>query len=617
MQPELQSLARRHDILLVEDNPGDAALVHERFSDIASLTFNIQHVQCLADAMKAVREAPPDVIILDLNLPDSQSTDTLVTMKGLAADVPVVVVSGHVDQRLREVVLAHGAADVFTKDEANSRYFPLTVLSVVERTRMHAQHRQLDLLLDATPDAIVVVDTAGVVQYVNDAALHLFGRSRSDFVGTPFQFPITSTDPQEITVPGPGDERACEMRVVPFEWHQKKALLASLRDITKQKKLELQLVMSDRLVSLGTLAAGVAHEINNPLAAVYTNLECAIDTLRSSDAVGPTRAETLSTLADALAAAAQIRRIVRDVKLFSRADDGTRGAFDLHRMLDSVIRMVRGRIEERAVLVKSYGATCRVYGNESRLSQVFLNLLVNAAEAIPLGDPSHNQIRLVTRMCPDHRVAIDVEDTGTGIPPDVQRRLFTPFFTTKPVGSGTGLGLAICQRVVASEGGEIVVRTECGSGTRFSVHLSAAVDYANVSTTGAPPLAAPTTNRGSVLIIDDEPAVASALERLLKRQHDVKCVDRAADALQLIERGQRFDAILCDLRMPGMNGPAFCAALEVLNPAQARQVIVMTGGVLATESTAFLDRAIYPRLDKPFDMTRLHELLTRVMKEAT
>jgi CheY-like chemotaxis protein len=374
--------------------------------------------------------------------------------------------------------------------------------------------------------------------------------------------------------------------------------------------------MSDRLVSLGTLAAGVAHEINNPLAAVYTNLEFAIETLRTSDAVGPARAEALSTLADALAAAAQIRRIVRDVKLFSRGDDATRRTFDLHRMLDSVVRMVQGRIDERAVLVKSYGATRKIYGNESRLSQVFLNLLVNAAEAIPLGDPTHNQIRLVTRMCPDNRVAIDVEDTGTGIPPDVQRRLFTPFFTTKPVGSGTGLGLAICQRVVASEGGEIVVRTEFGSGTRFSVHLSASGDPAKDSTTGAPPLNAQTSNRGSVLIIDDEPAVASALERLLRRQHDVKCLDRAADALTLIERGQRFDAILCDLRMPGMNGPAFCTALEALNPAQARQVILMTGGVLASESTAFLDRAIYPRLDKPFDMTRLSELLTRVMKEA-
>jgi C4-dicarboxylate-specific signal transduction histidine kinase len=210
------------------------------------------------------------------------------------------------------------------------------------------------------------------------------------------------------------------------------------------------------MASIGMISAGVGHEINNPLSAVVANLEMASTELRAlkhrlgGEALGDVPDE----INEAYDAAQRGRRIAIDLKVFSGGQTDVNSAMDVESVLDSTVRLARNEVGQRASVVKKYGGVPLATGAESRLGQVLLNLIVNAAQAMPDGRTQANEIRLVTRVS-EGRVVIDIEDTGTGIPAHVMQKLFTPGVTTKPVGIGTGLGLSICKRLVEALGGSI------------------------------------------------------------------------------------------------------------------------------------------------------------------
>ncbi len=246
-------------------------------------------------------------------------------------------------------------------------------------------------------------------------------------------------------------------------------------DVTDRREMERRLALADRLASIGTLAAGVAHEINNPLSYILSNLRFLSSELAALEALEPERlAEARKVTDEALEGAERVRRIVLDLHTFARPSD-EQGPVDVHRLLDLAINIASNHIRFRARLVKDYGQIPPVHGDEARLSQVAVNLLINAAQAIPEGRPEHNEIRVVTRADPAGRLVIEVHDSGCGIPPELRSRVFEPFFTTKPVGTGTGLGLSICLGIVTSLGGEITMESEVARGTVFRVTLPAAM----------------------------------------------------------------------------------------------------------------------------------------------
>ncbi|MBU8895909.1 histidine kinase [Corallococcus sp. H22C18031201] len=252
------------------------------------------------------------------------------------------------------------------------------------------------------------------------------------------------------------------------------------RDFTERKRVQAQLMLGDRMASMGMLAAGIAHELNNPLAYVLSNLEFlnrALGGLPRALAVEDL-VECRQVLDDARDGAERMRQIVRQLKVFSRVDDAHEEPVDVHRVLDSVTQMAASEIRPRARLVKEYGAVPPVRGNEGKLFQVFLNLVINAAHSIDEGRMEANEIRLVTREDAQGRVLVDVRDTGRGIAPEHLRRIFDPFFTTKAPGLGTGLGLSICDTIVRALGGLITVESALGVGTTFRVVLESAASHA-------------------------------------------------------------------------------------------------------------------------------------------
>jgi signal transduction histidine kinase len=245
----------------------------------------------------------------------------------------------------------------------------------------------------------------------------------------------------------------------------------------ERKQLEQQLFTADRMACLGTLAAGMAHEVNNPLSAVLVNLELAAQGIRDCVqrlGLAADLAEVWQELHDARESAVRIRSIVRDLKFFSRADGGERSLVDVQKVLESTLRMARNEIRHRARLCTDFAAVPLVEASESRLGQVFLNLLINAAQAVRESSAGSHEIRVSTRSEAGGRVVIEVSDTGPGMSAAVLSRLFTPFFTTKPAGVGTGLGLSICNRIVTELGGTIGAESREGRGTTFRVVLPAA-----------------------------------------------------------------------------------------------------------------------------------------------
>ena len=267
-------------------------------------------------------------------------------------------------------------------------------------------------------------------------------------------------------------------------------MVGTVQDVTERKEMQTKLVHAERMASLGTLAGGVAHEINNPLSCVLSNLEFMSSGLRDVEDVAPPGwlAETRQVIGDSFKGAERVRRIVQDLRTFTRPSNKV-GPVDMHQILDLAITMASSQIQHRAKLVRDYFDVPPVRGDAPRLGQVALNLLVNAAQAIPDGKATENEIRVVTRMDGAHRVVFEVRDTGCGIPPEIRRHLFEPFLTTKPVGKGTGLGLSVCHGIVTSLGGEITVESEVGKGSTFRVSIPVAgqaIDPARPTTTAAP-----------------------------------------------------------------------------------------------------------------------------------
>jgi len=411
--------------------------------------------------------------------------------------------------------------------------------------------------------------------------------------------------------------------------------LVVVEDVTERKRLEAQLMLADRMASVGTLAAGVAHEINNPLAFILGNLEFALGELGTLGELGkgPIDPEILRALSEARDGSIRVREIVRDLRAFSHAEGGGGGeVLDVRTVLQRAIGLAHNEIRHRARIEVDVGEVPPVAGAERRLVQVFVNLLLNAAQAIPEGHAEENVVRASVGTARDGRAFVEISDTGAGIAPDIRGQIFDPFFTTKPVGVGTGLGLSICHGIVTSFGGEIQVESEPGKGAAFRVLLPGAIppaarespaaseagERAPTAAPGASPRPAPAgpARNARVLVIDDDVLVGRAVSRMLASRHEVVTRSSAREALEELSRApQGYDVVLCDLMMPQMTGMELHARLRELDPALADRTIFLTGGAFTPSARDFLDHVPNPRLEKPFDAEQLRDLVAGMLAQ--
>jgi PAS domain S-box-containing protein len=501
------------------------------------------------------------------------------------------------------------------------------------------RERQMSAVFDGALDAMLLVADDGRVVDANPAACALFGTARPSLPGRSLDelAPVLRTARGDLTwrallgggrasgeaaVARPGEKpRNVELSIVPGILPGRS--LVVLRDVTEKRVLAARLALADRMASVGTLAAGVAHELNNPLAYVNANLAFVADRLPrvaerlSGDPPRPGDAPLAGALAEAIRdardGAERLRLIVRDLRTFSRADEDRTGPVMLAPVIESCINMAWNEIRHRARLAKDLAPVPPVHGSEARLGQVFLNLLVNAAQAIPEGNADAHEICVATRALADGRVAVEVGDTGCGIAPEQLPRIFDPFYTTKPLGVGTGLGLSICHGIVTSLGGEIEVDSAPGAGSTFRVILRPEVEAARPPAPARPE--APRAPRSRLLVVDDEPLVGNVLQRTLQRDHEVVVVQSARAALDRLEAGERFDAILSDLLMPEMSGMDLHRAVAERHPGLAPRMIFLTGGAFTPAARAFLEREPVVCIEQPFELETVRAALARVLAQ--
>ncbi len=412
---------------------------------------------------------------------------------------------------------------------------------------------------------------------------------------------------------------------------------SSISDRSSQVALQAQLFQADRMASVGLLAAGVAHEINNPLTFILFNLEALDQALprlagaltRLQLAVGVGRAteimgddaraagaEQLNELvrqsAEALGGARRVQSIVKDLKTFARADEDRMVPVSVNEVVEGAINMAYNEIKYRARLEKELGWLPPLMANDGKLAQVVLNLLVNAAHAIEEGDVERNLIRVRTFL-DQEQVCIEVSDTGAGIAPEDQERIFEPFFSTKEAGIGSGLGLSICRNIVASFDGDITVESRVGEGSRFCIGLPLGERQERESGANqeisteeiVPP------GRPRVLVVDDEVLIAKAVSRILSGDYDLELVHSGAEAQELLERDQRFDVILCDLMMPDISGMDLHDWIQTRYPQLAGRMVFVTGGAFTPRAQRFFREVGNACLEKPFS----RRLLRRTLRE--
>ncbi len=375
-------------------------------------------------------------------------------------------------------------------------------------------------------------------------------------------------------------------------------------ELVRRRSAELDaarsaLIQAERLATAGQLAAGVGHEINNPLSYVLANVTFALEELAEREQ-DEALTEVMDALQHARKGAERIRGIVRDLRTFASSKFDALGTVDVREALEFAVAMAEHQLRLRARLLRNYAPVPAVVGNESRLGQVFLNLLLNATQALPEGDVSGNQVTLTLRPHEETWVAIEVRDTGCGIPAEHLPRLFEPFFTTKPIGEGTGLGLSVCHGIVTGMGGQLQVESAPGRGSTFRVLLPVAGTAAQQDSADERLRRSGQPESRRVLVIDDEPEVIEALARTIGPPHTIERAPSGTRALELLAEDAGYDVIFCDLMMPEITGMDLYEVVAAKYPELIERMVFMTAGCFTQRAIDFVDRHAPRCIEKPF-----------------
>ena len=595
-------------ILLVEDIPADAELIARELRR-AGVGGRLQRVETRADYIRTLHEFAPDLIIADHSLPSFSASDALEMAQREGAGVPVIVVTGSLDEETAADYIKAGAADYIVKSHLE-RLGPAVLRALdlnrarAEQARAQEQLRQSEAryrtLVDGVRDVIFALAPDGTIASLNPAFETITGFPRDEWLGRPFEQLVHSDDlPLALELlsgvargePRPvnqfrirtrkGDYRVGEFAATPqYREGQLAGILGICRDVTERLSLEQQLRQAQKMEAVGRLAGGVAHDFNNILTAITGYADLLLEDLGTTD-------RRRDDIAEIRKAAERAAGLTRQLLAFSRQQVMQVRVLDLNDVVADTQNML-GRLlgEDIALVTRLDPALGAVKADPGQLEQVIMNLAVNARDAMPGGgkltietanaELDDTYVREHFPARPGSYVMLAVSDTGTGMSDEVQSHLFEPFFTTKEKGKGTGLGLATVYGIVKQSGGYIWVYTEPGHGTTFKIYLPrvAGAPAQRASGPKASPVGAGTE---TVLLAEDEAAVRAVARHALERQgYTVLEASSGEAALDLAERHSgRIHLLLTDVIMPGMNGRALALRLSELRP--DLRVVYMSG----------------------------------------
>jgi len=521
-------------VLLVEDNPGDARLIREILKEARTVSFDVAHVDRLETGLRRLSTDGIDVLLLDLSLPDSQGLETLARAHQSGSRAAIIVLTGLDDEKVAVEAVRQGAQDYLVKGRIDDNVLVRAMRYAVERKlaseALTESERRYAELINQSPDAILTLDTQGRLLSFNLSAEQMSGYAVAEVLGK--HYDETGLLAPE-SLPKAREEFAhtlsgkqgppCELTLVRKDAARRvievngqivrsngmvEGVQITCRDITARVEAEQalresqkQLMQSEKMASIGQLAAGVAHEINNPVGFVMSNLGTLtgyVDTFKrligeygklADGAAGRDEAAVQGALArirhievqkdlpyvmddvdklleESAEGTERIRDIIRNLRSFARMDEGQIKEADINQGIEATLNICWNELKYKCNVHKKLGDLPRIRCYPGRLNQVFMNLLVNAAQAIE----EHGVITIETEAV-DSTVVIRISDTGRGIRPEHLSKIFDPFFTTKAVGKGTGLGLSISHGIVHNHNGTIEVESELKKGTTFTIRL--------------------------------------------------------------------------------------------------------------------------------------------------
>jgi len=499
-----------------------------------------------------------------------------------------------------------------------------------ERRELADREARLAIVFDGMINGLVLQDPSGAILQHNRAATAILGVTADQLRGR------TSLDPRWRAMRGdgspfPGEDHPAMvtlrtgqpmtdvlMRIEETSGGQRwlsidsrpmiepgaalpYAAITTFRDVTDKRNLAERLAQHQRLITTGTLAAGVGHEINNPLTYVLTNLGFAIELCEQLTAERPSErlAELVGMLEEARDGGERVREIVRGLKAIAR-DNEQLVPTDVNAVVQTALRTVSHELRTRASVKLELATAPLAHTDGGRVTQVLVNLLANAAQAFKTADPSVNQI--VVRTAVDREVTIEVSDNGPGIAPEVLPRIFDPFYTTKPVGAGVGLGLAIAHGAMLALGGELRCETALGHGATFRLTLPVANREA----------IAP-QRRGRLLVVDDERIILSSFTRIFDADFEVVAHSDPRAALQCVRDGNDFDVVFCDLTMPYLSGMELYAEIAAIRPQVAGRFVFVSGDLSRGDIRAFLTQIPNERIEKPFSLKEVRTIARRYL----
>ena len=478
-------------------------------------------------------------------------------------------------------------------------------------------------LFRAAPDAVLtVLQTTGRIREANDAVRAVFGLETYQVIGrTLVELVVPDDRPaleEALARAFAGTQARVEVRVQTSAGARVVALAANGvpgadppsallvgRDMTHEREMRLRLMESDRLAAVGELVAGVAHEVNNPLSSISAFAQL----LLRDDDLTPAHRESIEVIRAETIRASQV---VKDLLTFARRSDPQREPLDLNSVVTRTLRLRQYQFAEASVRVRQELSPelPAVLGDARQLQQVCLNLVTNAVHAMTEQGGGTLTVR---SSHADERVMLEVIDTGPGISPGARAHVFEPFFTTKGEGEGTGLGLSVSYGIVSAHGGTIEVADSSPLGTTFRVWLPAV--SANIGTHATPAAAQMPVLRSPLaglrlLFVDDEPTLRSGMEAFGRLRGFT--VVTAGDGAEALSRTPGVDAVVCDLRMPGMDGHAFHDQLRAERPGLAARTVFITGDVLSNETRDTVQRQ--PVLAKPFSFDQVEEAVIALLR---